>query len=154
MKVAEQIREKIKGIPQSEPFGYGQLAIAPADFFTAAKALERLQKKGVIKKISKGLFYKPETSIFGAMPPNYASLLQNYLYKDNKRVGYVTGYELYNKLNLTTQNAFRTKVAANRSRKKIEIGWLKMLLQIIGRENPFADKSSRQLNFLDSQKQL
>ncbi len=125
MKVAAQIREKIKSIPESEPFGYADLGIEATDFFTAAKALERLQKKGTIKKVSKGVFYKPEISIFGEMPPNYDSILQNYLYKAGKRVGYVTGYVLYNQLNLTTQMAFTTKIATNRNLKKINIGWLK-----------------------------
>ena len=124
MKVAAQIRQKIKSIPESKPFGYADLSIAPVDFFSAAKALERLQKKGVIKKVSKGIFYKPEISVFGAMPPDYDSILQNYLYNGNKRTGYVTGYVLYNQLNLTTQMAFKTKIATNRNRKKIEIGWL------------------------------
>jgi len=125
MKVAAQIREKIKSIPESEPFGYADLGIEATDFFSAAKALERLQKKGEIKKISKGMFYKPEISIFGEMPPNYDSILQNYLYKAGKRVGYVTGYVLYNQLSLTTQMAFTTKIATNRNLKKINIGWLK-----------------------------
>ena len=125
MKVAEQIREKIKSIPESEPFGYADLGIAPADFVTAAKAIERLQKNGTINKLSKGVFYKPKMSIFGALPPDYNSILKNYLYKDGKRVGYITGGVLYNQLNLTTQNYFRTQIATNRSRKKIDISWLK-----------------------------
>ena len=125
MKVAAQIRKKIKSIPQSEPFGYADLGIAPADFFTAAKALERLQKKGEIKKVAKGMFYKPESSTFGEMPPNYESILQNYLYEGGKRTGYVTGYALYNQLSLTTQMAFTTTIATNRNLKKINIGWLK-----------------------------
>ncbi len=125
MTVAEQIRKKIKRIPESEPFGYADLGIAPNDFFTAAKALERLQKKGIIKKVSKGVFYKPEISVFGALPPNYDAILKNYLYKNGKRVGYITGMGLYNQLNLTTQMAFRNKIATNRNRKKIEISWLK-----------------------------
>ncbi len=125
MKVAEQIRQKIKSIPESEPFGYADLDIEPANFATAAKAIERLQKNGAIKKISKGIFYKPEMSIFGVMPPNYDLILKNYLYKNGERVGYITGGVLYNQLNLTTQNYFRTKIATNRSRKKIEISWLK-----------------------------
>jgi hypothetical protein len=54
-----------------------------------------------------------------------AILNQNLLFKNNKRVGYVTGGALYNQLNLTTQNYFRKKIATNRSRKKIEKGWLK-----------------------------
>lgn len=125
MKVAEKIREKIKTIPESEPFGYADLGIEQADFVTAAKALERLQKKGTIKKVSKGIFYKPENSIFGPMPPKYDSILKNYLFENGKRVGYITGGELYNQLNLTTQNYFRSKISTKRNRKKIEISWLK-----------------------------
>ncbi len=125
MNVAEQIRKKIKSIPVSQPFVYANLGIAPANFFTAAKALERLQKTGAIKKISKGVFYKPEMTRYGALGPDYEAILNNFLYKDKKRVGYITGGVLYNQLNLTTQNYFRTKIATNRSRKKIEQGWLK-----------------------------
>lgn len=125
MKVAAQIREKIKSIPESEPFGYADLGIAPADFVTAAKAIERLQKKGAIKKVSKGLFYKSEMSVFWGMPPNYNLILKNYLYKNGQRVGYVTGGVLYNQLNLTTQNYFKSKIATKRNPKKIDISWLK-----------------------------
>lgn len=125
MKVAAQIREKIKSIPESDPFGYADLGIAPADFVKAAKAIERLQKKGAIKKVSKGLFYKPEMSVFGEMPPNYNLILKNYLYKNGQRVGYVTGGVLYNQLNLTTQNYFKSKIATKRTPKKIDISCLK-----------------------------
>jgi hypothetical protein len=125
MKVAEKIREKINSMPESEPFGYADLGIEQTDYVTAAKALERLQKKGAIKKVSKGVFYKPKMTIMGPLGPNYDALLKRFLFKDGKRVGYVTGGELYNQLNLTTQNYFRTQIATNRSRKKIEKGWLK-----------------------------
>jgi hypothetical protein len=47
------------------------------------------------------------------------------LYEAGKRVGYVTGYVLYNQLSLTTQMASTTKIATNRNLKKINIGWLK-----------------------------
>ncbi len=125
MKVAEQIRNTIESIPESQPFGYADLGIDKADFVTAAKALERLQKNGTIKKVSKGVFYKPEMTRYGALGPDYNAILNRFLFKDGERVGYVTGGELYNKLNLTTQNYFITKIATNRSRKKIEKGWLK-----------------------------
>jgi len=125
MKVAEQIREKINIIPEGEPFGYADLEIAPENFFTAAKALERMVKNGALKKVSKGLFYKPKMTKFGPLGPDYDALLNRYLFKNGKRVGYVTGGELYNQLNLTSQNYFRTKIATNESRKKMEKGWLK-----------------------------
>jgi hypothetical protein len=125
MKVAEQIRKKIKSIPESQPFGYADLGIAPNDFFTAAKALERLQKKGAIKKVSKGIFYKPKQTTLGTLGPDYNALLNRNLYSNNKRVGYITGGELYNQLNLTTQNYFKTKIATSKGRNKINKGWLK-----------------------------
>ena len=43
MTVAEQIRKSIERIPESQPFGYADLGIEANDFFSAAKALERLQ---------------------------------------------------------------------------------------------------------------
>ena len=125
MKVAAQVRNTIERIPESVPFGYSDLGLEHADFITAAKALERLQKKGTIKKVSKGVFYKPKMTVMGPLGPDYDALLTRFLFKNGKRVGYVTGGELYNQLNLTTQNYFRTKIATNRSRKKIDKGWLK-----------------------------
>ena len=125
MKIAEQIRKTIDKLPTGEPFGYAQLKILPSQFSTAAKAIERLQKKGEITKISKGIFFKPKQTALGALGPNYVAILTNYLFKNNKRVGYITGVELYNSLNLTTQIAFKTKVATNVGLKKIELGWLK-----------------------------
>ena len=99
MKVAEQIRNTIESIPESQPFGYADLGIDKADFVTAAKALERLQKNGTIKKVSKVVFYKPEMTRYGALGPDYNAILNRFLFKDGERVGYVTGGELYNKLN-------------------------------------------------------
>lgn len=126
MKVAEQIREKIKSIPESEPFGYSDLGIAPADFFTAAKALERLQKKGVIKKISKGIFYVPRQTIFGVVGPNNSSILERYMFENGKRIAYETGFSLFNQLGLTTQMAFKLKIATRSKRIKINQGSLQV----------------------------
>ncbi len=47
MKVAAQIRNTIERIPESQPFGYADLGIEANDFYSAAKALERLQRMGL-----------------------------------------------------------------------------------------------------------
>lgn len=126
MKVAEKIQDKIKNIPKSQVFGYADLDIAPSDFFSAAKALERLQKKGIIKKVSKGLFYVPRKTIFGESGPDNNGLLERYLYGDGKRVAYETGFSLYNRLGLTTQMAFRIKIATKKNPIKINQGSLQV----------------------------
>ena len=152
MKVAEQIRKTIESIPESQPFGYADLGIEAANFVTAAKALERLQKKGTIKKVSKGMFYKPKMTRYGPLGPDYNTILNNFLFKNGKRVGYITGGELYNQLNLTTQNYFRTKIATNISRKKIEKGWLKT--STVKAYTEITDENYQLLGILDALKDI
>jgi predicted transcriptional regulator of viral defense system len=92
---------------------------------TAAKALERFQKEGLIKRVSKGVFYKPKLTVFGELEPEYNELLQAYLFENGKRIAYITGTSLYNQLGLTTQMAFKIKIASRKKRIYINRGALK-----------------------------
>lgn len=125
MTLASQIQSKIKKLPEGKTFGYADLDIAKEDFQTAAKAIERLQAKGIIKKLSKGVFYKPEQTVFGELQPDYSEQLRPYLYENGKRIAYETGYSLYNRMGLTTQMAFRIKIASRSKRISINRGSLK-----------------------------
>lgn len=125
MALATQIRNRIKQLPEGKTFGYDDLRIAREDYTTAAKVLERLQKEGLIKKVSKGVFYKPEQTVFGELKPVYSELLRPYLFENGKRVAYETGASLYNRLGLTTQMAFRIKIASRGKRININRGTLK-----------------------------
>jgi len=125
MTLASQIQSKIKKLPIGKTFGYADLDIGKEDFQTAAKALERLQAKGLIKKLSKGVFYKPEQTVFGELQPDYSEQLRPYLFENGKRIAYETGYSLYNRMGLTTQMAFRIKIASRSKRISINRGALK-----------------------------
>ena len=50
MALATEIRKRIKQLPEGKIFRYNALLIAKEDYTTAAKALERLLKQGVIEK--------------------------------------------------------------------------------------------------------
>jgi len=119
MTLATQIRNRIKQFPEGKTFGYDDLRIAKEDYTTAAKALERLQKTGLIKKISKGIFYKPEQTVFGELMPDYSEQLRPYLFENGKRIAYETGVSLYRRLGLTTQMAFTIKIASRGKRINI-----------------------------------
>lgn len=125
MALATEIRNRINQLPVGRTFGYEDLCLAKDDYTTAAKALERLQKEGLIKKVSKGVFYKPEQTVFGELKPDYSELLRPYLFENGKRVAYETGTSLYNRLGLTTQLAFRIKIASRGKRIHINRGALK-----------------------------
>jgi hypothetical protein len=125
MSLALEIRNKVQNIPKGLPFGYRDLDISKDAVVGAAKTLERLKNKGVIKKVSKGVFYRPEQSVLGELPPKYEDLLARYLFENNKRIAYVTSTSLYNQLGLTTQMAFTIKIACRKKRISINQGALK-----------------------------
>ena len=124
MTLAAEIRKRINQLPEGKTFGYNDLCIAKENYLTAAKALERIQKEGLIKKVSKGVFYKPQQTVFGELEPVYSELLRSYLFENGKRIAYETGSSLYNKLGLTTQMAFQIKIASRKKRININRGAL------------------------------
>lgn len=152
MKVAEQIRNTIERIPESQPFGYADLGIEATDFYSAAKALERLRKKGTIKKVSKGVFYIPRKTIFGELGPDSNGILERYLFEDGKRVAYETGFSLYNRLGLTTQMAFKIKIATKKNPIKINQGTLQV--SSVKSYVDITEKNYRLLGFLDALKDI
>ena len=125
MNVSEKIQKKIQKISEDTSFGYEQLNITQNEFQAATKVIERLLKKSVIKKLSKGIFYKPKKTVFGELKPSNEDLLQQYLFENGKRIAYITGTALYNRLGLTTQMAFTYQIASRKKRIYINTGAIK-----------------------------
>jgi len=122
MKVAEKIELKINRMQEGTTFKYQQLGIEQSEYSAAAKAIERLIKKGVIRRVSTGVFYKPKQSAFGELRPREVELLKPYLFQDGKRIAYITGVSLYNRMGLTTQVPNTIKVASRVKRVITKIG--------------------------------
>lgn len=152
MGIARDIRKRIDKFPLGKTFGYDDLGIAREDYLTAAKALERLQTSGILKKISKGKFYKPEQTVFGELKPTNLEQLRPYLFENGKRVAYITGISLYNQMGLTTQVANRIKIASRKRRIYIKRGALQA-----GAVKSYADVSETNyqlLGILDALKDI
>ncbi len=75
MKVTEKIQMKITGMKEGTTFKYQHLGIDQSEYSAAAKAIERLIKKGIVKRVSTGVFYKPKQSAFGELRPREEELL-------------------------------------------------------------------------------
>jgi hypothetical protein len=114
--------------------------------------LERLQKEGAIKKISKGIFYKPEQTIFGELKPTYSELLRPYLFENGKRIAYETGASLYNRMGLTTQVAFRIKIASRS--KRININRESVIADAVKSYAEVTDANFKILGLLDAFKDI
>jgi len=122
MKVSEKIKKKIAGIKEGTTFKYKQIGIIPEEYSAAAKAIERLIEAETIKRVSTGVFYKPKKTVFGEIRPEEKELLKPYLFRQNKRIAYITGTSLYNLMGLTTQIPRVVKVASREKRISIRLG--------------------------------
>lgn len=126
MKTAEKIARKINHMEPGTTFKYRQLGVDRSEYSAAAKAIERYIQKGMIKRLSTGIFYKPKQTEFGELRPREEELLKPYLFENGKRIAYITGIALYNRMGLTSQVPKTIKVASRKKRITTQIGGLKV----------------------------
>ena len=150
MRVTEKINERIVKMPAGNTFTYQALNIDRAEYAAAAKAIERLIKKGTIKRASTGLFYKPKKTVFGNLAPDEQDLLKPYLFEGKKRIAYITGMSLYNRLGLTTQIPRNIKIASRDKRTEVKLGNMKV--RSVKSYADIDDKNYRLLEILDTLK--
>ncbi|WP_293884642.1 DUF6088 family protein [Sphingobacterium sp. UBA1498] len=125
MGVTQKIQKQISKLAEGTTFKYEKLDIEPQEFSATAKAIERLIAQGVIKRVSTGVFYKPKKTVFGELKPNEEEILKHYLFEKGKRIAYITGTSLYNRLGLTTQVPKSIKIASRDKRITVSNGNVK-----------------------------
>ncbi len=116
MKIAEYIAFTIDRLPKGHVFTYANFTTEVNRKDAVIKALNRLVASGKIAKLSKGKYYKPETSLFGNLQPNQAQVVKDLLEENGKITGYLTGYSIYNQLGLTTQVSNTIQIGKNQVR--------------------------------------
>lgn len=139
MKVTDIITNKIDRLPNGYVFTYKDFSSSVENKEAVIKALNRLVEKGKISKVSKGKFYKPESSVFGTLFPNQYQIVKDLLEDEYKITGYLTGYSIYNSFSLTTQvsntiQIGKNNVRPNLKRERYTINFIKQS-NIITKEN-------------------
>lgn len=152
MNLSTQIEKQIGRFPEGKTFGYSDLEICREDYQSVAKIMERLQNKGLIKKMSNGVFYKPVITAFGELKPDYNEQLRPFLFENGKRITYVTGTYLYNQLGLTTQLAVRVKIASRS--KRISINREALKADAVKSYAEVTESNYTVLGFLDALKDI
>ena len=150
MNIAKKIEEKIDSIVKGNTFTYKDLQINKREYAATSKTIERLIKKGKIKRISTGIFYKPKQSAFGELKPDEEKIITPYLLKNGKRIAYITGILLYNKMGLTTQIPKEISIASREKRIYIAKGNIKA--NAVKSYVEVTDENYKYLEFLDALK--
>ena len=152
MTVMKLVNEKIDEFDEGKIFDYNSFKIDKSKSMALSKALSRLTKSGRIKRLKRGIYYKPKKTKYGELKPDENEILKNILYKKNKRIGYITGVKLYNRLGLTTQVANEYQIAVNKLKKDIEVG--KTIINFIRVNPPISENNYKLLQYLDVLKNI
>ena len=126
MKISQKIEKRIASIATGTTFRYEDLDIEASEYGAATKSIGRFIDKGTLQRASKGVFYKPRQTVFGLVKPSDYELLKPYLFKNNKRVAYITGIQLYNQMGLTTQMPFTIEISGKSRLKITKVGNIKV----------------------------
>ena len=126
MTVSQKIDKQLTLLSEGVTFRYQGLSIEPSEYTAASKKIERLIASGILKRVSKGVFYKPKQTVFGILQPNETELLKQYLFKSGQRIAYITGTRLYHQMGLTTQIPATIVIASPHRRAFVSIGNLRI----------------------------
>lgn len=116
MKLSDYISFKIDRLPKGYVFTYADFLTKVNEKEAIIKALNRMASTGKIVKLSKGKFYKPQSSFYGNLQPERYQIVKDLLEENGKITGYLTGYSIYNQLGLTSQVSNTIQIGKNEKR--------------------------------------
>jgi len=148
MKTTEYIAFTIDRLPKGYVFTYADFTSEVSQKEAVIKALNRMVASGKIAKLSKGKYYKPENTPFGNLQPNQAQVVKDLLEDDGKITGYLTGYSIYNKLNLTTQVSNTIQIGKNQVRPSFKRE--RYIIAFINQKNTITRENIPLLQVLDA----
>lgn len=148
MKISDIIANTIDRLPTDYIFTYTDFNIEVGKKDAVVKALNRMVVAGRIAKLSKGKFYKPRQSRFGTLQPSAYQIAKDLLGQDGEIIGYITGYNAYNEMGLTTQIPATLQIGTNKYRRSLSRGIYK--ISFIVQPNKITKTNIELLRILDA----
>jgi hypothetical protein len=148
MKTTDIVINKINRFKNGYVFTYSDFDIPVGKVEALKKSLSRLVASGKIVRLSKGQFYKPETSQFGTLRPTEYQVVKDLLETDNKVIGYLTGLSIFNNLGLTTQVSNTIQIGTNIEKNTKRRG--KYIIRFLRQRNTITRENLYLLQILDS----
>lgn len=127
-KTAELIRQRIEEMPIGEPFT-PMVLLSCGTRASVDQNLSRLIKAGVIERVARGVFVRPEVSRFvGKVMPEPLKVAET-VAKTTGAIVQVHGAEAARRLELTTQVPIQSVFNTSGPSKKIRVGKIEIRLQ-------------------------
>lgn len=150
MLIREQLRQELTSLPEGVVVTASDFDIPLQYRGALTKALNQFASAGKLKRLSKGRYYKPRQSVFGEIGPSENELIKDFLVKDGKTIGYITGVRAFASLGLTTQIASSITIGTNTPRRPVSRGRLR--LSFLFQPNPITEEDIPLFRYLDALK--
>ena len=127
-KAAERVRQRIAALPAGEPFGPTAL-LGCGTRASIDQTLSRLVKDGVVARVARGIFVRPEVNRFvGTVMPDPLKVAE-VVARTTGAVVQIHGAEAARRLKLTTQVPTQPVFVTSGRSKRIRMGTLEIRLQ-------------------------
>ena len=148
MNIATAVNRKIDRIPQGRIFGYEAFPEYRDAPDAVLRAVCRRVDSGSLKRLQRGRFYKAGQGILGEISPGDTELLKDALYRNGRRIGYITGPALYNRMGLTTQSPKTITIASRRAPQTKDLGTIR--IKFVPSRAPISDSTIELQEILDA----
>ena len=118
--ISNIVRDKIENIAYGYVFTASDFPVDVTKQKSVNKVLENLTKAEKIRRLSKGRYFKTKTTEFGELPPDSYQIVKDLLVENGRPIGYVTGYQIFNELNLTTQVSAILQIGTIKDKKSMK----------------------------------
>jgi mRNA-degrading endonuclease RelE of RelBE toxin-antitoxin system len=145
--MTDTVKYKINKMAYGYVFTASDFSIDVSRQKTVNKILDNLVAEGKIKRLVKGRFYKAKKTEFGDLPPNSYQIVKDLLVENGKTVGYLTGYSIFNKLGLTTQNSAVLQIATTKLKRNTKRGIYR--IAFVRQTNTITKENIPLLQYLD-----
>jgi len=124
--ISEIVRRKIEKTDYGIVFSASDFPVEVTKQKTVNKVLENLTKAGEIRRLAKGRYYKTKKTEFGELMPSSYQIVKDLLEENGKIIGYITGYQIFNELGLTTQVSAILQIGTIKDKKSTKRGYYRI----------------------------
>lgn len=122
MVISDRIKGRIESFPMGRVFTVADFDVERQYCGALIKSLNRMTEQGLLQRLSKGKYYKPQQSVFGSLPPSETEIVKDFLDKNGKTIGYITGTTAFASMGLTTQISSNILIGTNKYRHPLSRG--------------------------------
>jgi hypothetical protein len=147
--ITQTIREAVATLDVGIVISASDFPIAASSPKAVSLILNVLVAEGILRKLSKGRFYKPEKNQSGELQPTTSQVIKDLLVKNGRLIGYTTGYSVFNDLMLTAQKPDIIQIGTRKEKRPIVRGDGLYHIHFVKQENIITEENIPLLRLLD-----